>query len=185
MKPLANRREFLHTTALAAALPVVEWSRSSADASTPRMAVIDRRFEPARRFADAIRRSGFEPRAIDGDVTRLWFDELDPRWRVEPAPLLGLTARGALFCLERLAWDHGMRVVFDDRHASPRMDGAWPERVAEALARMPLDTAPRRGPSEASMPAGAGDDDSVLYSWIIAPVPTAGPPRTVTGGGRT
>ncbi len=50
-------------------------------------------------------------RAICGDVTDLWFNELSVRWKQGPAPIAGLTARNSLFCLERLAWDASMRVV--------------------------------------------------------------------------
>lgn len=184
MNPVTNRREFLRATALAAAAPIVARSETSMDAPGPRMAVFDRRFEPARRFADAIRPFGLEPRAIDGDVTRLWFEELHPRWTVEPAPLAGLTARGALFCLERLAWDHGMRVVYHGRHAAPWTDGALPERVAEAMARARLEETSPRGPSEAAMPA-ASDDDAVLHSWIIAPARPSARARASIGGFRT
>ena len=48
---------------------------------------------------------------IRGDITDLWFHDLDPQWKKQPVAIAGLTAHGPLFCLERLAWDHGMRVV--------------------------------------------------------------------------
>jgi hypothetical protein len=37
-------------------------------------------------------------------------------WTKQPVAIAGLTAHGPLFCLERLAWDHGMRVVFRAEH---------------------------------------------------------------------
>jgi hypothetical protein len=48
---------------------------------------------------------------FDGDITNIWYHDLQPRWQKAPAAIAGLTAHGALFCLERLAWDVGMRVV--------------------------------------------------------------------------
>jgi hypothetical protein len=46
--------------------------------------------------------------AIRGDITDLWFHDLDLRWKQGPAPIAGLTTHGPLFCLERLAWGKGI-----------------------------------------------------------------------------
>lgn len=48
---------------------------------------------------------------ISGDVTRLWFDVLDLRWRQPGFVLGGVTGADALFVLEVLARDRGRRVV--------------------------------------------------------------------------
>ena len=48
---------------------------------------------------------------FSGDVTALWFDVLDPRWRKPGFMLGGITGQDALFVLERLAWDRGRRVT--------------------------------------------------------------------------
>jgi len=48
---------------------------------------------------------------FSGDVTTLWFDVLDPRWRRPGFVLGGITGQDALFVLERLAWDRGRRVT--------------------------------------------------------------------------
>jgi len=54
---------------------------------------------------------------FSGDVTAVWFDVLDLRWR-QPGYLLGgITGQDALFVLERLAWDRGRRVT--DRRELP------------------------------------------------------------------
>lgn len=46
-----------------------------------------------------------------GDVTRVWYDTLDRRWR-EPGHVLGgITGSDALFVLEVLATHHGRRVI--------------------------------------------------------------------------
>lgn len=48
---------------------------------------------------------------IDGDVTALWYEVLDPVWRRPGFVLGGVTGRDALFVLETLAPDRGRRVV--------------------------------------------------------------------------
>jgi hypothetical protein len=50
--------------------------------------------------------------AIRGDVTDLWYGSLSLRWRERPEATAGLTREDSLFCLEQLARDHRMRVVF-------------------------------------------------------------------------
>ena len=44
-------------------------------------------------------------------MTPLWFDVLDPRWRLPGFVLAGYTGPDVLFVLERLAWDRGRRVT--------------------------------------------------------------------------
>jgi hypothetical protein len=72
-------------------------------------------------------------RAVHGDVTRFWYDELQPAWRKElPKELqnerqmqwqrerqrqqrvavAGTTSHDVLFCLEQLARDHQLRVLW-------------------------------------------------------------------------
>jgi hypothetical protein len=48
---------------------------------------------------------------IDGDVTALWYETLDPRWRKPGFVLAGMTGEDSLFVLEQLAWDRGRRVT--------------------------------------------------------------------------
>lgn len=47
---------------------------------------------------------------IHGDVTALWIDHFSRQWKAAPMYLAGLTGKDALFVLETLAWDYGMRV---------------------------------------------------------------------------
>ena len=76
------------------------------------MIIVDRRFAESRACAAKAARVGQRVAWIDGDITDLWYDELDHLWRREQAAIAGLTGYGAFFCLERLAMDRGMRVVF-------------------------------------------------------------------------
>lgn len=82
----------------------------------PYRLIVDTRFAVTHALLDAARSYGLATRAIDGDVTDLWFNDLALRWRAGPAPIAGLTTVGALFCLERLAWDAGMRLAFRADH---------------------------------------------------------------------
>lgn len=74
--------------------------------------------------------------------------------------LVGISSGATLFCVERLAWDHGFRLV--QRTARPLADARWQEPAAllrgHDLAATPL--APVRGyaPSRA---------DGVLHSWLM------------------
>jgi hypothetical protein len=110
---MANRRELMQAGLAASILPAGLIARQ-ARAQTPlavHRAIYDERFEAGRAFAVQARQRGWTTRAIRGDVTDLWFNELSLRWKQGPAPIAGLTAKNSLFCLERLAWDAGMRVV--------------------------------------------------------------------------
>jgi hypothetical protein len=106
-----------------------------------------------------------------------------------------LTSRPALFCLEQLAWDHRMRVVCHVEHRMERngtvthrvgtmSDGLgmeeiaaagerWPEFMADALAAVKVTNLGAFGPSSASMRSRLDDDESILHSWVIAPVLSA------------
>jgi len=73
--------------------------------------VFDERFPASVAFGKDWKARGAAVHAIRGDITDLWFYDLDLQWKQRPVPIAGLTAYGPLFCLERLAWDRGMRVV--------------------------------------------------------------------------
>lgn len=118
-------------------------------------AVFDERFGDARAFAAGAKERGIAAAAIRGDITRLFFDDLDLRWRQGPVQLAGFTTPASFFCLDLLARDRGMRV----RHCE-----AGPS-VASALEV--LDGAlPRRDTSRQVGSSG----DSALVFWTIAPV---------------
>ena len=110
---MANRRELIKAGLAASILPIdliAREARAQAPLAIHR-AIYDERFDAGRTFAAQARQRGWAVRAIRGDVTDLWFNDLALRWKQGPAPIAGLTAKNSLFCLERLAWDAGMRVV--------------------------------------------------------------------------
>ncbi len=111
---MANRRQFIQAGAALSALPLSAIAPAALAASTPLAvykAVFDSRFQEARAFGTQAAARGWTTAAIEGDVTQLWYHDLDLRWRKGPVALVGVTAHNSLFCLERLAWDVGLRVV--------------------------------------------------------------------------
>ena len=105
-----TRRQFMGAGAAAltaTALPAALYPRLP----TPYRAIFDERFEAGRRFASDALGRGWVTRAIRGDVTHVWFNELSLRWKRGPAPIAGLTTASSLFVLERLSWDVRMRVT--------------------------------------------------------------------------
>ncbi|MGH9641661.1 MAG: hypothetical protein ACRD3Q_04495 [Terriglobales bacterium] len=167
---MKNRREFLQLGAVALTLPLSPrgtlWPARSvaADGSAFESlykVVFDGRFPASVAFANEAKRLGARVHGIRGDITDLWFHDLYPGWKQGPAAIAGLTAHGAIFCLERLAWDQQqMRVVFRVKH-SYRPDGQiehalavpesmagraaelsnsgpdWPDRMANLVTRCP------------------------------------------------
>jgi hypothetical protein len=67
--------------------------------------------EEAIAFARLAAGRGWVVRAVRGDPTRVWYDELAPRWKKSPATVMGVTGADTLFVLERLGWDAGLRVA--------------------------------------------------------------------------
>lgn len=190
---MTNRREFLQTAA--AALSAAPLAGRAAFASGREAAaldgvILDSRHGPSRDFGARAALLGARAWTIEGDVTELWQTELLRRWQVKPGAIAGLTERPALFLLERLAWDHGMRVVFEAEHepgahgaashriirtAAPdlalELDAAgasWPSALADALITAGSVAAADFRPTDAGLAARLGDPTK-LHSWIIAP----------------
>ena len=100
-------------------------------------AVFDRRYEECVAFARDLEFRGVVSSGIRSDVAELWYRDLRPQLRQEPLPFAGLTDRAALFCLEELARDVGMRVLYRidrtvEQGGRVRHDVAGPEAVIEA-----------------------------------------------------
>jgi hypothetical protein len=111
-----SRREFLQAGIAASMLPLAATGSNLATSQRDERAsfykvIFDERFPASVDFGVEWISRGAAVHAIRGDITDLWFHDLDQQWKKRPVPIAGLTAHGPLFCLERLAWDHGMRVV--------------------------------------------------------------------------
>jgi hypothetical protein len=202
---MSSRRHFLQAAAVASLVPFTARASLAATQAAgsiwPWLVVTERRSAAAAAFGAEAGRWGIPVRAIDGDVTALWYDELHALWHARPVPIAGLTARPALFCLERLAWDHGMRVVYHAEHTRradntfahvarmpvPGLNTAelaaqgdfWSEHVARVLVRLAATSAVARGPSTACT-APARDDTATVFSWMISPASDIGPLRRGT-----
>jgi hypothetical protein len=202
---MTSRRTFLQTGFAASLLlpgtnidrrrhhPEAATSQAPSNVNHLYKVVADVRFSQALAFALAAEHLGADVVRIDGDITDFWFHDLSLRWQERPVAVGGLTAHGPLFCLERLGWDHGLRVVFRGRHGV-NADGdiehaiSGPHAVASArsLALAGPDWAPRAArlitASEIGHPVGEtvvpavsstrppGDATEPLVSWVIAPL---------------
>jgi hypothetical protein len=199
---MASRREFLQIGVAALALPISARAAVKPAATAVRgesapaqlyKVIYDERHASSREFAAEAARLGAPVHAIKGDITDLWFSELDARWKKQPSAIAGLTEHGALFCLERLSWDHGMRVVYRADHTyradgymehelsgSERMLRAavdlsssgsdWSTRVAGLLTRCPAVRAQASKLTVVTPAAKQAGDPEHLVSWVIAPV---------------
>ena len=165
-----NRREVVAGCVAAVAVPLVlEGVLGHAPASDSRGAtalfriIYEGSAASGRAFGREASRLGGAVREIRGDMTQVWYEEIAPRWRHEGAAIGGLTAAGALFCFEQLAWDAGMRVVYRAQH-SYREDG---EELARLVMRVPAGL-----PALPVVPPllDLHGSAATLYSWVIAPV---------------
>lgn len=158
---LANRRTFLKCSMAAGALirPI-----SVQGSVVPYYkAVFDERFEEPRMFASAMAARRIPTVAIRGDITNVFFHDLDLQWKHGPVQIAGYTTPASLFCLDLLARDRGMRL--SHCVTDPGVDAA--------LAA--LDGALPRGSVTVRLPT----DSSDLVFWIIAPRPHARTKETV------
>ena len=189
---MINRREFLQAATALSALPVVYRNTTAADCEILTLAAVifDSRHTQACDFAARAALLGAPVRRIEADITGIWQDELHKRWLSAPAAIAGLTERPALFLLERLAWDHGLRVVFEAEHVTDGQGVAahkvmrtgdaglarelaaagldWPHTLADQLLTADRVRSRDFHPSGAALAAHPGEQVK-LYSWIIAP----------------
>lgn len=119
---MVNRRSVIKIGAAAVAgtlldLPV--FGRNAGASGTHIMfhrAIYDERFAESRAFAAEMQGAGVHTSAIRGDVAGLWYDDLRICLSANRAPVAGLTDCAAVFFLEELSRDVGMRVIFRADH---------------------------------------------------------------------
>lgn len=198
---MTNRRDFLQGATLAA-VPLVSSLPPDAVAGTdgpvPRFhaVLVDPRHAESLSFGARLAARGATVKSVrEGDITPLWLDDIGPAWREAPVAIAGLTRPPVLFCLEQLAWAHGLRVVFHAEHViqadsapghslhrrserpgMPDVDGIltrgplWPAQVADLVAAQGrLTNPPPAGPSLAALQPRLPRGAELLTSWIIAP----------------
>jgi hypothetical protein len=104
-------------TAMVVNLPILGRNVEPARAySAFHRAVFDERFAECRAFAAELHGAGALTSSIRGDVADLWYGDLRAHLSENRLPIAGLTDRAALFCLEELSRDVGMRVIFRADH---------------------------------------------------------------------
>lgn len=113
---MTTRRQFAKAAVAAAAVPLASLVLTDRQAVLPSGVVLERfvydsRFAAAAAFAAEAERGGTPLAAFAGDLTELWYGELDLAWRRKPETLGGATTERGLFVLETLALDRRMRVV--------------------------------------------------------------------------
>jgi len=198
---MTSRRKFLQAGLAVAALPAAASANVAAgERALPTVelykVLYDTRFAASVAFARRAAARGLAVQAMHGDMTSFWYDDLYHRWRQAPAAIAGLTAHGALFCLERLAWEQRLRVVYRGVHTAAadggvahRFEGsspmlaqavdslaepAWAAAMADVVAACPLSgrqqSAQGLTPAAATPPPSSGE----LFSWVIAPVQRQG-----------
>ena len=200
---MKSRREFLQIGVAALALPIASRGAFASSAvlgepaTTPLYKVIfDERFATSVAFSREASRLGAPVHGIKGDITDLWFHDLYARWKQGPAAIAGLTGHGAIFCLERLAWDQGMRVVFRGEHKhlsggqiehalsgpesmvrrAARLDSngpEWASLMANVVTRCHAGRAEVFQTTVSAPAARHATDSEDLISWVIAPVQRA------------
>lgn len=199
---MTKRRKFLQAATALSTAPIVGWKAFALEQenleheplSSPSITIdaviYDSRHSHSLDFGNRANQLGASVRAIEGDITDLWQNELRHRWKTESGAVVGLTERPALFLLERLAWDNGMRVVFEAEHSlDPHGNTAhrivraanenlpseleaaeqsWPSNLAANLIECSHNATCDFRPSGAAMAAYLGEP-ILLHSWIIAP----------------
>ena len=110
---MTDRRQLLKAGLAGSVLPLGALVSAARAAEPLRIhrAIYDRRFAAGRAFAVEAAAKGWTTAAIEGDVTEVWYHQLDPRWRQGPAPIAGVTDANSLFVLDHLARAAGMRVI--------------------------------------------------------------------------
>jgi hypothetical protein len=198
---MTSRREVLKAGLAASALLRVGARANFAGVEAPASVLslykvlYDTRFAASVAFARRAAARGVAVHAMAGDMTPFWYDDLYHRWRQQPVAIAGLTAHGALFCLERLAWEQRMRVVYRGEHAAAAggctthrfqgpaqlasaaadatVDAAWASALADIVADCPRGRAQVGTARSSTSRTDATAPSEPLFSWVIGPVPRA------------
>lgn len=139
-------------------------SHGSRDEAVHR-AVFDERFEESRAFAGEMNRRGVITSSIQGDVAKLWYEDLRDSLRETRRPVAGLTERVTLFCLEELARDVGMKVFFRVDHLVEK--ATFGQAMAVVACRCDVS-----GPGDITAQKRTGpfspEGKTALVSWVMA-----------------
>jgi hypothetical protein len=198
---MPSRREFIQAGLAMSVTPValpIRQSVGAVQSIAPHVSqslyciVCDTRSSWSSALAREVERLGIRVERTSGDITEFWFNDLSRCWKDRPVAIGGLTAHGPLFCLERLGWDHGLRVVLRGTHRvldtgnvehaisgpSPTITAAraslagadWPSHVARMLTTCPVAGHTTAATVRSAQPdSRRADMHETLLSWVIAP----------------
>ncbi len=125
--------------------------------------IADARFAQARAAARTAAARGAAIRFTNGDITPV-YEYLDLALRETTFAISGLTSQNALFVLERLGWDRGLRTRV--RIGSGR-EGDWAAALISILDGAPAASlAPAR---RLSLPPLPGTGGGKLAAWLLVP----------------
>ncbi len=192
---LWDRRDVMVAGGVAAGAIVMSQDVASAGAAAPDkncLIVADTRIAASREFA--AESNGERVAWIEGDITNLWYEQLDAQWRNKKIAVAGLTEYGPFFCLERLAMDRRMRVAFkgSHRHEGSQLlhdirgpkyvvreqainalsDQHWPAHAARMA--MASRTAGPTASQHYRHSSSASERWPLLVSWMIVPKRSGG-----------
>jgi len=192
-----SRRVFLQTgTATLSAIVAGNRAFSAAtlrDQHRPIAAVVfDERIGACRDFADEAVRYGADALGVRGDITELWYGDLQNRLQSAPAMIAGLTREPAAYYLRSFAREiryheicRGDHIVKQHsvRHrvsapASlkslaqqlPNSPQAWAASVAQMMGQIDATSATRSRTTIGQHVHAYSDDESRLVSWALAPI---------------
>lgn len=194
---MLSRRAVLQAGVLSAALPIAGRAAAAGFANEVGFdfLVVDRRLRESGRFADALGANGVSVLPTDGDVTDIWYRHLHPQWTRGAGGVAGLTGHDALFCLERLAWDHRLRLVYRADHSGlgdrkahhavhgypdaneasrglERAGALWPEYAALLVGQQSSRKASPLAATHVGVRVLSSGVEAAMpvYSWILAPI---------------
>jgi len=198
-----NRRGFFKASLSGTALSMLCLSAGRALASVQEsvgrvevgLVVWDGRMPAPENFAQEAEHLGLKKHRIDGDVSALWYQQLDPMWSTSSLVVAGITAIRPLFILEQMARDRNVRLALSVEHR-PQLDGStehWIQAPASEIDALQLilrqESWPRLLAHYFRSGVGLSDRASVvrvrcitpaalgrslaevpLTSWVLAPV---------------
>lgn len=201
---MTNRRDFLKLgmataaitfTAPAHKFPVCLTRTEELSVISPYKILFDGRYPDSRAFAGELVRRGIAVEELrnNGNVTDFWYHDLYHQWLRKPVAIAGLTSPDSLFCLELLAADRKMHVIYraehrylaDDRiqHRGRGTDGVlaqlqdaagsgndWSRRLAGLVTNCPPANTGYSGKTCITDLTTPAKQRALLVSWVIAPV---------------
>jgi hypothetical protein len=196
---MLSRREFVGRSLAASALAACAapgWAALAADRDEPHRfftVIFDCTFPDGAAFGAEALRQGAAAQAVGSDLGSVWMNAIEPRWKRGPAAMAGLTGAAPLFCLELLARDYRMGLVYRIAHATTA-DGRFHHRLAgpdpvpdseRRLAEAGHQWAALAATLAMSCPGALQPDPAIglldlarrpgiaqqaLFSWVMAPV---------------